>query len=299
MNIAALKGPTGMGMAKLILDAQAGTTANPYSITVEGDASNVMAKVIAGEYDIAALPTNSAAVAYAKTEGAVQMLAINTLGTLSIVQNTAVESPAITSAADLAGKTIYTLGQGANPEYVLTHVLQSAGLTVGEDVQIEFKASADEVLAAIIAGEAEVAMLPEPSATVATVKNPDFSVTLDMTAAWDEVSDGSSLVMGCLVVNRDFAAAHPEAIAKFLEEYEASIQYVLDDVDAGAAAIAEAGIVDAEAVAKKSIPGSSLTFIAGAQMQETVEGYYEVLYGFNPQAVGGAVPDAAFYYIGQ
>lgn len=299
MNVAVLKGPTGMGMAKLMADSAEGNAANNYSFTVDSDTSAVMAKLIAGEYDIAALPTNSASVAYNKTEGGVQMLAINTLGTLYLLENGLYERPALTSLEDLRGSTITLFGQGANPEYVLTYVLEAAGLTVGEDVALDFCAAVDEVLGKIAAGTWDYALLPEPNATVAQTKAEGVSRAMDMNEAWESASGGETqLVMGCLVVRTEFAEAHPEAVAKFLEEYQASVEYILTADDA-AAVIAAQEIVPSEAIAAKALPNANIVCITGSEMQSTVEGYYNVLFNFNTQAVGGAVPGEAFYYLGK
>ncbi len=299
MNIAVLKGPTGMGMAKLMADTEAGEAANHYTFTVDSDTAAVMAKLIAGEYDIAALPTNSAAVAYNKTEGGIQMLAINTMGTLYLLENSEYERPALSSLEELNGATISLFGQGANPEYVLTYVLESAGLTVGEDVTLDFCAAVDEVLAKIASGDWDYALLPEPNATVAEANSEFASRAMDMNAAWEDASGGATqLVMGCLAIRAEFAEEHPEAVAKFLEEYQASVAYITTAEDA-AAVIAGQEIVPSEGVAAKALPNANIVCITGGEMQQTVEGYYDVLFNYNPQAVGGAVPDAAFYYLGE
>lgn len=299
MNVAVLKGPTGMGMAKLMADNANGAAANNYNFTVDSDTSAVLTKLIAGEYDIAALPTNTASVAFHKTAGGIQMLALNTMGTLYLLQNGAVESPVPTSIADLEGATITLFGQGANPEYVLTYVLEAAGLTVGEDVTLDFCAAVDEVLAKVAAGDCEYALLPEPNASVAQTKNAEFSVVMDMNAAWEEASGGETkLVMGCLAVRAEFAQENPLAVAKFLEEYNASVEYILTADDAAALVAAQA-IVPSEAIAAKALPNANIVCITGTEMQPTVEGYLNVLYNFNAQAVGGAVPTEPFYYLGE
>ena len=86
MNIAGLKGPTTMGMVKLIDDAQNGNTENDYNFTMAGTADEITPKLIQGELDIAAVPCNLASVLYNKTEGGVQILAVNTLGVLYLVE---------------------------------------------------------------------------------------------------------------------------------------------------------------------------------------------------------------------
>jgi NitT/TauT family transport system substrate-binding protein len=299
MNVAVLKGPTGMGMAKLMADSENGEAANNYTFTVDSDTSAVLTKLIAGEYDIAALPTNTAAVANAKTEGGIQMLALNTMGTLYLLENTEGDRAEITSLEDLRGATITLFGQGANPEYVLTYVLESAGLTVGEDVTLDFCSAVDEVLAKIASGDWDYALLPEPNATVAQTKSDYAARVMDMNAAWEEASGGQTqLVMGCLAVRAEFAQEHPEAVAKFLEEYQASVEYI-STADDAAAIIAAEEIVPSEAIAAKALPNANIVCITGDAMQQTVEGYYNVLFDFNPSAVGGAIPDASFYYLGE
>jgi len=295
INAAVLKGPTGMGMAKLMEDAANGTAANNYTFTVSSDTADVMAKVIAGEYDIAALPTNNAAIAFNKTQGGVKMAAINTLGTLYLLQNTATNETLVSSISELEGKTIVTFGQGANPEYVLRYILEQNGLIIGENVNVEFKAAVDEVLALAATGQADFVMVPEPNATVVQSKNEAFKVAIDLNAAWEQLE--GQLVMGCIVTTAKFAEEHPEAVAKFLEEYEASINFALENTKDAAVLCAKHGIVPNEGIGMKSLPNCHLTFVAGADLQATVEGYYNVLFGYNPKAVGGAVPTEDFYFV--
>ena len=295
INAAVLKGPTGMGMAKLMEDAANGIAANNYTFTVSSDTADVMAKVIAGEYDIAALPTNNAAIAFNKTQGGVKMAAINTLGTLYLLQNTATNETLVSSVAELEGKTIVTFGQGANPEYVLRHILEQNGLTIGENVTVEFKAAVDEVLALAATGQADFVMVPEPNATVVQNKNEAFKIAIDLNAAWEQLE--GQLVMGCIVTTAKFAEEHPEAVAKFLEEYEASINYALQNTKEAAALCAKHAIVPSEGIAMKSLPNCHLTFVSGTDMQAAIEGYYNVLFGYNPKALGGAIPTEDFYFV--
>lgn len=297
IRVAAIKGPTGAGMVKLIDDAANGLTANNYTVELSADASEVVTKVIAGEYDIACLPTNSAAVVYQKTQGAVKLLALNTEGVLHILQNTSDEEP-ITDWAQLKGKTIYTLGQGANPEYVLDYVLSGHGIDPDNDVTIQFCAAADEVVAACASGEASICMLPEPAVSTLSAKVEGFTEIFDLTEGWNEVvEDGSILTQGCVVVQTAFLEEHPEAVKKFLEEYEASTNFVTENNEAAAKLMAQYEIVPSEAVALKALPGCHIIFKAGQEMKDSIQGYYEVLFQADPTSIGGALPDDAFYVI--
>ena len=108
-----LSGPTGVGAAKLMADNEAAESYDKVaaSSTVEADNQAVSSALINGDVDIAAVATNVAANLYNQSEGAVQVLAVNTLGVLYILE----KGDTVTSMADLAGKTVYATGEGANP----------------------------------------------------------------------------------------------------------------------------------------------------------------------------------------
>ena len=119
VKVAALAGPTGMGLAYLMQDQ-----ADAYQVEILTAPDQVTAKVISGEVDIAAVPINLASVLYNKTEGQVAVIAINTLGVLYLLEN----GNTINSIADLAGKTVYSVGQGSTPEYILQYLLEDRAL---------------------------------------------------------------------------------------------------------------------------------------------------------------------------
>lgn len=295
MKVAGIKGPTGIGMVGLMQASDDKTTKNTYTFTVMSGPEEAQAKLSTGEVDIAAVPTNLAAALYNKTNGEVQMLAVNTLGVLYIMEN----GDSIQSVADLKGKTIYSTGQGANPEYVLRYVLEKNGLDPDKDVTIEFRSENDELATLLATGEAEVALVPEPVVTTAKLNNADLNVVLNMTEEWEKAAGGASdLMMGCVAVRTDFAKENPQAVADFLTEYEASVQQAIDDVDGTAALCEKYGIIPKAAVAKQAIPRCNLTFAAGDEMKNRIGGYLEVLFTANPQSIGGKLPDDAFYYMG-
>ena len=79
--------------------ADAGETANTYHITMPGANDEVVAALSNGQADIAAVATNLAATLYNKTDGGVTVLAVNTLGVLSLLGN----GQEAATIADLAG----------------------------------------------------------------------------------------------------------------------------------------------------------------------------------------------------
>lgn len=291
VNAAVLKGPTGMGAIYLVDDAANGKTPYNYNFTVSAAPDELTGKLISGELDIAAVPTNLAAVLYNKTEGDIQVLAINTLGVLYVLDSTG----EISSIADLAGKTIYASGQGATPEYILNYILNGAGLVPGVDVQIEWSATHDELAALMAAGKAPIAMLPEPYVSAVLAKMPDFSIALDMTKEYETATGGTTLAMGCIVGRKDFIEANPAVITAFLDGWKASVEKVEADYDSAAVLITQYGITGSEAIALSALPNSSLAFIVGDEMRQILDQGYQMLFEADPTSVGGALPDEGIY----
>lgn len=293
ISIAALNGPTGIGMAKLIDDASNGKTANNYHISLAGAPDEINAKIINGELDIAAVPTNLAAVLYNKTNGKVQMLALNTLGVLSIVT----KGEEISSIADLKGKTIYATGQGSTPEYVLNYILKKNGLTPGTDVTVEYLSEHAELATKLLAGEVSIALLPEPFVTQVQMKDKEVKIALNLTEEWDKAVEGKSvLTMGCLIARKEFIEEHPDAIAQFLTEYEASAKYANDNTADCAKLVEKSGIIASAAMAEKAIPNCNIVYVDGNEMKTKAQELFQVLFEANPKSIGGKLPDEDFFY---
>lgn len=297
VNVMALKGPTAMGMVKLMDDADSGNVdTENYSFEIAASADEVTPKLIQGETDIAAVPANLASVLYNKTEGQIQVLAVNTLGVLYIVEN----GYSIHSVSDLAGRTIYASGKGSTPEYALNFILEKNGLTPGTDVTIEWKSEHSECVSALAQDPEGIAMLPQPFVTTAQAKNPNLKVALDLTEEWDKVMENeetkSSLLTGVVVVRKEFAEENPEAVEDFMDRYADSVKYVNDNVEEAAKLVGNYDIVT-EDVAVKAIPECNIVCITGEDMKEQLSGYLAVLKDANPESIGGELPGDDFYYI--
>lgn len=291
IRLATLKGPTGIGTVKLWADNDAKTTANDYTVTLCTDPTEVLNGMVAGSYDIAACALNMASVLYNKLDGNIQILAVNTLGTLYMLS-----TQEVADIAALAGKTVVTAGQGATPEYVLNYLLEKNGLT--DQVTVEFKSEHAEVAtlaAAATADDDTVYLLPEPNVTSALLQNQTLKTVLDLSAEFERAS-GVSLAMGCIVAKKDFVEQNSAAVAAFLTEYKASVEYTSTNLDDTAALCETYGVIPKAAVAKQAIPRCSIACLTGADMQKTVTENLTVLLNANAQSVGGKLPGDDFWY---
>ena len=291
-KIAALKGPTAMGLVKLMSDAENGEVeGNEYTFTLAGAADEVTPALIKGELDMACVPANLASVLYNKTEGQIVTLAVNTLGVIYIVEN----GNAVQSMADLAGKTVVAAGKGSTPEYALRYLLQENGIDPDADVTIDWKSEHSECVAALASGSATIALLPQPFVTVAQTKLPDLRVALDLTEEWDALDNGSALLTGVVVARKAVVEENPGAVDAFLADYAASVEWVNSNTADAAQLIGDYGIVDA-AVAEKALPYCNIVCVTGSEMEAKLSGYIQVLFDAEPSSVGGALPEDDFYY---
>ena len=300
-KVMVLSGPTGVGAAKLMSDveyAQENDGMTPDgepcvidTVTVEADNQAVSSALINGDADIAAVATNVAATLVNKNPDSIQVLAVNTLGVLYILE----KGDTVTSMADLAGKTVYATGEGANPEYVLNYLLTENGVDPAA-VDIQWM-TAQEVTAHMASSEDGICMLPVPAATALMIQDSGVRQALSLTDEWSSVSDGE-LAMGCIVARTDYIEENPQGVQAFLSAYEDSIAYMSDptNLDAAAGLVAQYGITANANIAKAAIPQCNLVCLTGDEMKSVLEAYYQVLFDADPTSIGGALPYNSFYY---
>ncbi len=288
IRIGVLSGPTAMGALKLMKEGDA-----RYEFEIYPSPDLIVGDIVAGKLDIAALPTNNAAMLY--NQGAdIRVIALNTLGVLHLLDATGT----VTKLSDLEGKTVHVPNAGSNPEYVLRHVLAMNNINATVETSIVQPAMIQQGL---LNGTVGIAVLPQPAATATVVKatsqGKTITAPIDLSVEWNK-DEATPVVQGCLVASADFCKDHPRAIAEFLENYEASVGYMTDEanLDAAAALVVEYGILPAAAVAKNALPKCAITYVDGTEMKTALDTFYDILYGYAPQSIGGSVPGADFYY---
>ena len=304
-KVAALKGPTSMGMVEMMQedkedqkekDNDKEKDDKDYEFSIVNSVDEIVPKIVNKDVDMAAVPSNMASVLYNKTKGNVDTLAINTLGILYIVEN----GNSVKNISDLKGKHIYSSGKGATPQYALDYILRGNGIDPEKDVKVEYKSEHTEVLSALMNDKNAIAVLPQPFVTVAQEKDKNLNVAMDLNKEWDKLNkeskDKSKMITGVLVVRKDFADKHPEKVKDFMEDYKESIEFTNKNIDKAAKLIGQFNIVP-EVVAKKAIPHCNITYIDGQEMKNNLSAYLKILYDANPKSIGGKMPGEDFYYI--
>lgn len=288
--IAGLKGPTSMGMIKLFDEKALNSDAYAVEYMAESAPEALVGKIINGDVQIAAVPTNLASVLYNKTEGAVQFLALNTLGVIHVVG-----SADISSLEDLKGQTLYVSGQGATPDYAINYILEKSGLR--DDIEIQFFPDHASLAQAVIAGDAPAAVLPQPFVTQVVMKAENVNLLVDLNDAWNEATDNAGdLTMGCLLVNKEFAENNKEFISEFMSKYEESVNWVNENPAEAGVLIESNGILPNAKLAEAAIPKCAIVFRPAQEAKDEINTFLEVLMNFNPSSIGGKLPDEDFFY---
>ncbi len=299
VTVAAMQGPTGMGMAYLNKMSDEGTSEYKYDITYASSPDEITGELISGNIDIAAVPVNLASVLYNKTEGQILTAAVNTLGVLYIVEN----GDTVNSLADLAGKKVVASGKGSTPEYIFNYLLEKNGLT--DQVEVEYVAEHDEAVTALANGTADIILIPEPKVTAALSQIEGARIAVDITEEWNKVyadSDSENapqLVQGVIVVQKAFAEEHPEIVESFLNEYAQSVEYTNTNMEDASEIIASYGIVAKAAIALKALPNCHIVSLTGDEMKSAVTEMLTVLYEANPQSIGGTLNGDEMFYTAQ
>lgn len=294
VNVAALIGPTGIGLVQMMDSQDKGTAKNNYNFILTGTPDDIVAKITSGQADIAAVPVNLAPTLYAKTNGNVQLIAINTLGVLYVVE----KGDTVKSVANLKGKTLYASGQAATPEYVLDYILSKNGIDPAKDLTVQYEPDHTTLASMVMAGKANLAMLPEPFVTTVTQKDPSVHVALDLTKEWKAVPGNSgNLIMGVMIVRKDFAQKNAAALSAFMDEYKASTDYVNKNVADAAALVAKYKIMASADLAQKAIPNCNIVYTDGQAMKDQMGPFLQILFKADPKSIGGKLPDDAFYYV--
>ena len=293
IRLAALRGPTALGLLRLMDEQERGQAFNDYQFQLLGSPDEIPPLLVRGEVDVAAVPGNLASVLYNRMEGEIQALAVVTLGVLHIVDTTG----EINSVGDLAGRTIFASGAGATPEFALNYVLSKNGLAPGEDVMVEFRAEHSEIAALLETGQAEIALLPEPFVSTVLARMDDLRLALDLTEEWNRVQPEYGLIMSVVIARREFLENNPGAVATLMEEYASSIEFMTTHISEGAQLAVDIGLIPNTSIAESALPRTHIVFLTGEEMRQNLIGFYNVLYDAQPATIGGELPEEGFFYI--
>ena len=300
ITISALKGPSGIGMVRLLEETPAYGRDVKGEYRIAGSPDVLVSRLLSEEVDIATLPTNIAVKLYNKGVP-YRFGAVTGFGLLYLLSR----DPGVMGIEDLEGKDVYNIGRGATPDFMFRYLLSELGIDPVEDVAVRFTYGHPELAKMLIAGKVETGVLPEPFVTQVLMKSDDVRIAADFQRLWRQVQEGAeagvdtgsgpSYPMTCVVIREDLLEDRPEAVKVFLDSYRSSIEWVKANPEQAGKLSEKHGIGMPAPVAEAAVPRLNLAFVPGSEAKEMMNRYLQVLLDFDPDSIGGKLPNDRFY----
>ena len=242
-----------------------------------------------GTLDAAIVSTQDALKIYNDTDGAVELAAVTTAGSLQLVE----VGDTVHTIYDLAGKTVYvaaddTIRYRSGDAKIFEYILTEYGFDIGDGIFLEY-VGINEFMEKVDAGEATLGILPASDAVKVTTSIPGARIAISLADEWENVTGRTLLPDSCVIVRK---GADAEFIGHFLTDLRDSAEHVADNIPAAL----EHHLVSSEAEAAAILDVCDYLWLDGADnLREALDLYLEVMYGLDPAAIGGSLPDDGFY----
>lgn len=291
ITIGALRGTTLMGLAQLMKNNSEDMAANIYSFDIANTPDEIITSMMNGDIDVASVPPNIASILYNKSNGKVQVAAIDSLGAMYIVT----EGKSVKSFMDLKGKTLYMSGEGTTTEYVLNYLLDKNDIDLYKDITVVYKSTEEDVLDMVSETKDAIGLLSEPYATMAIERNNKLKKVLDINGEWLNIDEDSSLISGVLVARKEFIEKNEPSFIAFLDEYAESVEYTNANIEDVSFILDEFQILEAD-IAQKVIPFCNIIYFDEDIMEEKIETFLKIIFEQDASSIGGSLPEKEFYY---
>ncbi len=289
-TIATLKGPSSMGMIRLI-DSLSRDSHAQIQVKILNEPLQVRKMMIDGTADFAILPSTMAAITYNKGMD-YRLVAVPVWGTLYLVGS----DTTVTEWENLRGKRVYVMARGMTPDVLFRYLLQKNGLDPDRDLTLDYSFPTHIDLAqAVNAGQADLAVISEPLASLAIQNNPALRRIFSMNDEWNRF-EGIPIAETAFMAKAEVLENHREMVEKLLDSYAVSTEWVNSHPDSAAALIVRYGILPDSVAALHAIPRINLKFARAGAVEQEVREYFEVFYKMNPDIIGGKMPDENFIY---
>lgn len=290
LTIATLKGPSSMGMIKLI-DSLSQESEHGFRVKILNEPIQVRKMVIDGSADFAILPTTMASIMYNKGIK-YKLAAIPVWGTLYLFGN----DTTITKWEHLKGKRVNVMAKEMTPDVLFRYLLNANGINPNNDITLDYSFPTHIDLAnAVAAGQANLGVISEPMVSLVMQRNSSVYPIFDLNNEWEKLLS-MPIAQTALIISDETILNYPEQVEVFLNSYQASTNWVNQHPDSAARLVVKHGILPNFDVAYHAIPQSNLKFAKAKGIKEQIEEYLNVFYKMNPDIIGGKIPDENFYH---
>jgi len=284
-------GATAISISKAMKDtSEINGTKVQYEVVPTTDL--IVARITAKEADFAVVPVNLAAQLYQKNLP-YKLTSVVTWGNIFIASSENIEG-----WEALKGQDVYLMGKGLVPDIVFRTLLKENGLNPDEDVNLIYLSGATELAPNFLSGNAKISMLPEPVLSTVKTKKPDTNVFLDLQEEWKKAFGLSKTgyPQAGILVKEDLIKSDPELVKDYIKVLADGMDWINENPKEAGQIAEELELGLTADIVEKSMPGNNIRHEYATGVREELEQLFEIMYEFNPDSIGGKMPDDGLYY---
>ncbi|MDH6304695.1 NitT/TauT family transport system substrate-binding protein [Parabacteroides sp. PF5-5] len=272
IHVSVLRGPSAIALAEWmkyppVLDGK------KLSVRIIDSPDLMQAKMIKRKTDIAVLPMINAANLYNKKIRYI-LAGCPIWGTLYLVERK-------DKAAD--DRSLFVFGAGTNPDILTRYYLQQQELDYSLDYSF---ATVQEVMQALYVGKASRVVLGEPYLSMALRRDSTLQIVADLNLLENTAGFAQTAILLSPALEN-----YRHEIDSLLEK---SCRFANEQPEEAIRILTSRQVFFSDALTKESIKRCKINYIPAQDSEESICKFLEVIYSYEPKAIGGKLPDDAF-----
>lgn len=292
VRVKTYNGLPAISICKLIKEEENIKSSYKTSYTIESNENKLAESLNKKEVDIALVPTDMAAKVYNKNSS-YQICASIGQGSYYLVTS----DPEVRGFnSTLINKQIAIAGENSMTDNIVKAILKKNNI---DETLVKFKYTntVPELVKTLTLGEIYTGIVPETSLTSLLYKHSGLRILASTNDAYENTFDISEgYPQFSVIVRKDFAKNNKEYVNKFLSKVKESIEFVNNNPLQAGAYGEELKIPIKPQILSKAIKRCNLKFIEIDKFKQNYEYFFDILYNYNNEAVGGTVPDESIYH---
>lgn len=292
VRVKTYNGLPAISICKLIKEEENIKSSYKTSYTIESNDKKLIESLNKKEVDIALVPTDMAAKVYNKNSS-YQICASIGQGSYYLVTS----DPEVRGFnSTLINKEIAIAGENSMTDNIVKAILKKNNI---DETLVKFKYTntVPELVKTLTLGEIYTGIVPETSLTSLLYKHSGLKILASTNDAYENTFDISEgYPQFSVIVRKDFAKNNKEYVNKFLSKVKESIEFVNNNPLQAGAYGEELKIPIKPQILSKAIKRCNLKFIEIDKFKQNYEYFFDILYNYNNEAVGGTVPDESIYH---
>lgn len=292
VRVKTYNGLPAISICKLIKEEENIKSSYKTSYTIESNENKLLESLNKKQIDIALVPTDMAAKVYNKNSS-YQICASIGQGSYYLVTS----DPEVTGFnSTLINKEIAIAGESSMTDNIVKAILKKNNI---DETLVKFKYTntVPELVKTLTLGEIYTGIVPETSLTSLLYKHSGLKILASINDAYENTFDISEgYPQFSVIVRKDFADNNKEYVNKFLSKVKESIEFVNNNPLQAGAYGEELKIPIKPQILSKAIKRCNLKFIEIDKFKQNYEYFFDILYNYNNEAVGGTVPDESIYH---